>query len=67
MPGLVVEVLVEVGEVVEAGRPLVVVEAMKMQNALAAPVSGTVCAIAVAPGAPVDTGQLLMTLTPRES
>jgi pyruvate carboxylase subunit B len=64
MPGLVVEVLADVGDFVEAGRPLVVVEAMKMQNALPAPLAGRVTAITVAAGTPVETGALLLTVTP---
>jgi pyruvate carboxylase subunit B len=64
MPGLVVEVLAEVGEDVEAGQPLVVVEAMKMQNAFAAPLSGRVQSVHVKPGMPVETGQLLISVAP---
>lgn len=66
MPGLVVEVLTEVGDFVEAGRPLVVVEAMKMQNALPAPLAGRVTSIAVAAGTPVESGALLLVVTPEE-
>jgi len=64
MPGRVVELLVEVGDVVEAGSPAVVVEAMKMQNALVAAVTGRVQAIPVAVGATVETGQLLVSIAP---
>ncbi len=64
MPGLVVDVLAGVGEEVEAGRPVVVIEAMKMQNALAAPVSGRVASVAVAPGVAVESGQLLLVIEP---
>ena len=64
MPGLVVEVLVQAGETVEAGRPVVVVEAMKMQNALAAPVSGRVRHVAVSAGAVVESGALLLSIDP---
>ncbi len=67
MPGLVVEILAEVGDTVEAGRPLVVIEAMKMQNALPAPLSGKVTVIAVKTGTPVETGALLLTVTPDEA
>ena len=66
MPGLVVQVLTHEGEEVEAGAPLVVVEAMKMQNALTAPLKGRVRAIPVAPGTAVETGQLLLAITPEE-
>ena len=67
MPGLVVGLLAQVGDVVVAGTPLVVVEAMKMQNALVAPVSGRVAAIAVKPGVAVDSGQLLVTVAAEEA
>jgi len=66
MPGLVVQVLTHEGEEVEAGHPLVVVEAMKMQNALVAPLKGRVRSIPVAPGMAVETGQLLLAITPEE-
>lgn len=64
MPGLVVEVLVRPGDEVEAGRPVLVVEAMKMQNALAAPVSGRVQSISVGPGTAVESGALLLVIEP---
>jgi 3-methylcrotonyl-CoA carboxylase alpha subunit len=64
MPGLVVDVLAGVGEEVEAGRPVVVVEAMKMQNALAAPISGRVTSVSVIPGTAVESGQLLLVIEP---
>lgn len=66
MPGLVIEVLAKVGDEVESGRPLVVVEAMKMQNAFVAPVSGRVTRIDVKPGMPVESGQLLLLVAPEE-
>ena len=66
MPGLVVQVLTHEGEEVEAGHPLVVVEAMKMQNALVAPLKGRVRVIPVSEGTAVETGQLLLAITPEE-
>jgi biotin carboxyl carrier protein len=45
---------------------VVVVEAMKMQNALPAPLAGRVTAVAVAAGTPVESGALLLTVTPEE-
>jgi biotin carboxyl carrier protein len=62
MPGLVVRVAVSVGERVEAGAGLVVVEAMKMENELRAPQSGVVTAVHVAAGAAVEKGAPLVTL-----
>jgi biotin carboxyl carrier protein len=59
MPGKVVRVLVEVGVKVEAGAGIVVVEAMKMQNEMKAPKSGTVVSLTAVPGATVNAGDVL--------
>ncbi|HET9940475.1 MAG TPA: biotin/lipoyl-containing protein [Candidatus Eisenbacteria bacterium] len=66
MPGLVVDVMVAEGDTVDAGQAVVVVEAMKMQNALTAPLSGRVSAVRVTAGATVDSGALLLTILPEE-
>jgi biotin carboxyl carrier protein len=62
VPGAVLEVLVEAGQEAERGQPLVVVEAMKMQNALTAAAAGTVGAVDVETGALVEKGDLLVNL-----
>lgn len=62
LAGVVVSVSVTVGGQVEAGQPVLVLEAMKMQTAVAAPRSGTVAAIAIGAGAAVQEGQVLITL-----
>ena len=62
MPGLVVRLLVAVGDAVEAGQPLAVMEAMKMENELRAPAAGTVTALPVAPGAAVEKGAVVVAL-----
>lgn len=59
MPGKVVRVLVEVGDRVEAGDGIVVVEAMKMQNEMKSPKAGTVVALNVQIGATVNGGDVL--------
>ena len=59
MPGKVVRVLVETGQAVEAGQPVIVVEAMKMQNELKSPKSGTVAELRAEPGATVNAGDVL--------
>ncbi|MGF1469730.1 MAG: biotin/lipoyl-containing protein [Sandaracinaceae bacterium] len=64
MPGRVVKLLVGPGDAVEAGAPLVVVEAMKMENELRAPGPGTVAAIHVEVGASVEARALLVSLDP---
>ncbi|HEY0833515.1 MAG TPA: biotin/lipoyl-containing protein [Azospirillum sp.] len=62
LAGVVVSVGVAAGGRVEAGQPLLVLEAMKMQTTISAPHSGTVAAIAVTAGASVQEGQVLMSL-----
>jgi biotin carboxyl carrier protein len=62
MPGKVVRVLVAAGDAVKARQPLVVVEAMKMENELRAGRDGHVTAIHVREGASVDAGTLLIEL-----
>ena len=59
MPGKVVRVLVAPGDRVAARQPLVVVEAMKMENELAAPRAGTVTEVPVTEGMSVEAGRLL--------
>lgn len=63
MPGLVVRVEVEPGQVVEAGQSIVIVEAMKMENDLVAEADGVVAAVHVEPGQTVDKDQLLVDLS----
>jgi biotin carboxyl carrier protein len=60
MPGLVVRVQVQPGEKVAAGAPLVVLEAMKMENELKAGAPGVVKSVRVAPGEAVEKGQVLV-------
>ena len=59
MPGKVVRLLVKQGDAVEAGRGLLVVEAMKMQNEIRSAKSGTVERLLVSEGDAVNSGQLL--------
>jgi biotin carboxyl carrier protein len=59
MPGKVVRVLVKPGEEVEAGQGIVVVEAMKMQNAVRSPKIGTVERVLVAEGQAVNAGEVV--------
>ena len=62
MPGNVLDVKVAVGQAVAAGETVVILEAMKMENEIPAPVAGTVTAILVQKGATVDTDAVLVTL-----
>ncbi len=62
MPGLVRAVLVSVGESVKAGQTLVVLEAMKMENAVTAPAAATVSSLLVEAGQQVQRGDPLVEL-----
>ena len=62
MPGLILDILVGEGDEIEAGTPLVVLEAMKMENVLKAEGSGTVKSIEVSKGDAVEKRQLLIRL-----
>jgi biotin carboxyl carrier protein len=59
MPGKVVRVMVAVGDQVEAGAGIVVVEAMKMQNEMKTPKAGKVTALSAELGATVNAGDVL--------
>ncbi|MCC7196265.1 MAG: hypothetical protein IT356_11980 [Gemmatimonadaceae bacterium] len=60
MPGLVVRIHVVAGEQVDAGAPLVSIEAMKMENELRATASGTVRRVLVEAGVAVNKGEVLV-------
>ena len=62
IPGKVVAVTVAPGDEVEPGRPLVVLEAMKMENELTADNAGRVSAVRIAPGDTVEAGAVLVEL-----
>lgn len=62
MPGKVVRVLVAVGDHVDAGQGIAVVEAMKMQNEMKAARPGTVVSINAKPGDAVTAGEVLATI-----
>ena len=64
MPGTIVEVKVKVGDQVKAGDGVLVIEAMKMENEIQSPVSGTVLAIHVAKGDAVTPDQVLLEIQP---
>jgi biotin carboxyl carrier protein len=59
MPGMIVKYLVRVGDKVKAGDVVLILEAMKMQNTIAAPVEGTIKAINFKPGDAVSKDDVL--------
>jgi 3-methylcrotonyl-CoA carboxylase alpha subunit len=62
LPGLVTRVMVQVGESVKKGQPLVAVEAMKMEHVLRSPRDGQVRTLRAAPGEMVSPGVALVEL-----
>jgi acetyl-CoA/propionyl-CoA carboxylase biotin carboxyl carrier protein len=59
MQGTVVKISVEVGQEIQAGDTVIVLEAMKMENSILAERSGTVTEIKVKPGDTVGTGDIV--------
>ena len=62
MQGTIVKVLVSVGDQVEAGQPVCVLEAMKMENNITADKAGTVSEVKVSPGQSVGTGDVVIVI-----
>lgn len=62
MAGTVKSILVKVGDVVSSNQPLVILDAMKMENQIMAPTSGAVSSIAAREGQTVREGELLLVL-----
>lgn len=60
MPGLILEISVEVGQQVNENDPLLILEAMKMENSFLSPRDGIIKSIAVKKGDAVDKGHLLI-------
>ena len=64
MPGKVIKVEVAVGDAVQEGQGLVIIEAMKMENEIASPIEGRVSEVNVSAGDTVETGAPLFTVEP---
>lgn len=62
MPGKIIDVKVNVGDVVKRGDVVLILEAMKMENEIVAPEDGTIATVDVAAGASVEAGTVLATL-----
>ena len=61
MPGMIYSLRVNEGDTVKKGDPVLILEAMKMENVIKSPSDGTIKKIHVKPGNSVEKGQLLMT------
>ena len=64
MPGRIVRVMIAAGQVVRKGTALLVLEAMKMENEIAAPADGVIDQVFVEPGQTVESGAELVHLAP---
>ncbi len=62
MPGVIVEVLVKVDDEVEAGTPVIITEAMKMETEIQAPISGKVSEVYVSKGDAVNPDEILIAI-----
>jgi pyruvate carboxylase subunit B len=60
MPGVIIEVLVNIGDEVKAGAPILITEAMKMETEIQAAISGTITAIHVVKGDSVTPDETLV-------
>ncbi len=63
MPGVVVDLMVKVGDAVEVGAPMLVLSAMKMETTVAAPATGRIDSLSVKSGDDVEAGDVLVTLS----
>ncbi|MCL2617165.1 MAG: biotin/lipoyl-binding protein [Defluviitaleaceae bacterium] len=63
LPGTVLKILASRGQAVKKGDPVMVIEAMKMENEVAAPIDGTVASINVSVGSAVNSGDVLLTIS----
>ncbi len=62
MPGTVVDIKVANGAKVAEGDTVIILEAMKMENEIAAPCAGTITSVCVSKGESVDSGKVLVTI-----
>lgn len=67
MPGAVIRVAAEVGSRVEAGQPILWLEAMKMEHTITAPATGVLAELNVTAGRQVDVGTVLAVVQPEET
>jgi len=64
MPGLILDVIVKESDLVKKGDPVIILEAMKMENILSSPVDGIVKEIKVNPQQTVEKNNILIKFEP---
>ncbi len=62
MPGVIVDVLVKENDEVEAGTPVIITEAMKMETEIQAPISGKVTVVYIVKGDTVNPDEILISI-----
>ena len=62
LPGVILDIKVNVGDTVKKGQTIIILEAMKMENDIVAPQDGTVASINVTAGQSVESGAVLATM-----
>ena len=62
LPGVILDIKVNVGDTVKKGQTIIILEAMKMENDIVAPEDGTVASINAAVGSAVEAGETIATL-----
>ena len=60
MPGLILDIIVEIGQAVKQDEPLLILEAMKMESTINSPSEGVIKSISIKKGDAVDKGDLLI-------
>ena len=63
MPGSIIDIKAQTGAAVKEGDVIIILEAMKMENEITAPCSGTIAQMATTKGAQVNTGDLLFVIS----
>jgi biotin carboxyl carrier protein len=62
MPGKILGIKAKAGDAVKKGQPVIILEAMKMENEIVAPQDGTIAGVNVNEGASVEAGAVLATM-----
>ena len=62
LPGVILDIKVNVGDAVKKGQTIIILEAMKMENEICAPQDGTVATVECAVGDSVETGKVLVSM-----
>ncbi len=62
MPGKILKLLCKTGDVVESAQPIIIIEAMKMENEIKSPMAGKVTKVSVNQDQKIETGEILITI-----